>query len=194
MKLKILFLGDSNSPVYSWLKKTEKYVACETGVLTPNYIAKNNFNYLISYGYKHIIKKEILDLFNNKCINLHISYLPHNRGVDPNFWSFINKTPKGVTIHFIDENIDTGNIIVQKEVFFDDLASQTLASTYEILQCEIQKLFYQNWNKIKENKIQSIPQPKKGSFHLYKDKDSLLYLIKKEGWNTKITDILKKIN
>ena len=38
---------------------------------------------------------------------MHISYLPFNRGAHPNYWSFKDNSPKGVTIHFIDNGIDT---------------------------------------------------------------------------------------
>ena len=54
-----------------------------------------------------------------KIINLHIGYLPYNRGAHPNFWSFMDNTPTGVTIHEIDKNIDTGKIIYQKIVDFE---------------------------------------------------------------------------
>lgn len=45
-----------------------------------------------------------------------MSYLPYNKGTHPNYWSFIENTPKGVMIHEIDKGIDTGNIIVQKKI------------------------------------------------------------------------------
>ena len=53
-------------------------------------------------------------------------------GQDPNLWSFIEDTPKGVTIHEIDEGIDTGDIIFQKEIVLN--SNETLASSYEKLQ------------------------------------------------------------
>ena len=39
-----------------------------------------------------------------------LSYLPFNRGKNPNVWSIIESTPCGATIHKIDEKIDTGKI------------------------------------------------------------------------------------
>ena len=48
-------------------------------------------------------------------INLHLSYLPFNRGKNPNVWSIIESTPCGATIHKIDEKIDTGKIYVRKK-------------------------------------------------------------------------------
>ena len=65
---------------------------------------------------------------------MHISYLPYNRGFYLNFWSFIDNTKKGVTIHYIDEGIDTGDIIFQKEVFSNE-------KTYNKLKQEIEDFF-----------------------------------------------------
>ncbi len=44
-----------------------------------------------------------------------MGYLPFNRGAHPNFWSFMEKTPSGVTMHEINSGIDKGKIIVQKK-------------------------------------------------------------------------------
>ena len=78
-----------------------------------------NHDLIISFGYKHIIKKEILEKLNIPIINLHISYLPWNRGSHPNFWAFYESTPSGVTIHEIDQGVDTGSIIFQKLLKFN---------------------------------------------------------------------------
>jgi len=134
--MKILFLGAPDSPVFLWLKQQGEDVHSTLDKITVDYVLENKFNFLISYGYRYVLKKEILDLFPNRAINLHISYLPYNRGSDPNFWSFIDGTPKGVTIHYLDEGVDTGDIIVQKEVVFDSLETETLASSYQKLHTE----------------------------------------------------------
>lgn len=116
-----------------------------------------NYDFLVSFGYRHIIKKDIIDKFINRIINLHISLLPYNRGADPNFWSYIEQTPKGVTIHYIDEGLDTGDIIVQKEVQ-DNIETDTLKTSYDRLINEIITLFNDNIEDILKGNVQSIPQ------------------------------------
>lgn len=143
---------------------------------------------IISYGYRYIIKPDIINLFKNKIINLHISLLPWNRGAHPNIWSFLEDTPKGVTIHFIDEGVDTGDILLRKEILFDE-NKETLSSSYNKLQFEIQKLFIENWVNIRENKIIPQKQQGKGSIHYIKDWEKISFLISKDGWNTKIADL-----
>ena len=66
-------------------------------------------DFIISYGYRHILKKDLIEMFPRKIANLHISLLPWNRGADPNLWSFLEDTPKGVTIHYIDCSVDTAS-------------------------------------------------------------------------------------
>ena len=74
---------------------------------------------IISFGYRDIINNEIISLFKKPIINLHLSYLPFNKGAHPNFWSYIDNTPSGISIHEIDGGIDAGKIIYQKKIDFD---------------------------------------------------------------------------
>jgi methionyl-tRNA formyltransferase len=188
-KESILFLGPDSSPLIVWLKECGELVVQTSEIITPDLVDKANASFLISYGYRHILKKGILEKFPAKAINLHISYLPWNRGADPNFWSFVENTPKGVTIHYLDEGIDTGDIIVQKEVEFDS-QDETLATTYKKLQFEIQELFKQNWSQIKSGKCARIKQVGQGSFHKLKDKNHMLKLLT-AGWDTPIKELEK---
>lgn len=131
------------------------------------------------------MKKDILDIFPDRAINLHISYLPWNRGADPNFWSFVDDTPKGVTIHYLDEGVDTGDIIVQEAIYFD-VARETLTTSYDHLQFAIQELFKRNWQNIKSLKCQRKKQAGAGSLHKVKDMLELSYLLT-DGWNTPVS-------
>jgi len=155
------------------------------------YIEEEKIDLIISYNYKYIIKPDVINHFKNRIINLHISYLPFNRGSHPNVWSFLEDTPKGISIHYIDEGIDTGDILLQKEMFFDE-DTETFETTYIKLNNEIQKLFLENFQKIKENKI----TPKKqdvnsGTFHLKKDLDPLLAYFRDDFWKLKISEVKK---
>ena len=76
-------------------------------------------DFIVSNGFGPIIKEPILTNFKEKIVNIHPAYLPHGRGIYPNFWSFFEGYPKGVTIHYIDAGIDTGNILLRKVVVFE---------------------------------------------------------------------------
>lgn len=120
-------------------------------------------DFIVSYGYRHIIKEPVLSAFKDRIINLHISLLPWNRGADPNFWSWFDDTPKGVTIHQIDEGLDTGPILLQDTVRF--LPEDTLSTSWERLRCSVEVLFRENWHSIRRQAITPRPQVSAGTYH-----------------------------
>ncbi len=145
-----------------------------------------NPDFIISYNYRFILGTDIINRFKNKIINLHISYLPWNRGADPNLWSWIDKTIKGVTIHEVDEGIDTGSVLVQEATIFKKDPNLTLEMTWTTLHAHIQYMFEEYWDYIhtgERSKI-TLPQMGKGSFHFLKERPHLA-----EGWETKVADL-----
>jgi len=184
--MKLLLLGYPQCKLLDYLNKHYLVTQTEEKIKLEDTI---NFDFIISFGYKHIISKNITEHFKNKIVNLHISYLPYNKGYHPNFWSFIDNTPKGVTIHLINDKIDDGEILIQKEVQFSK-NEDTLLKTYNRLIEEIQDLFIQNCYNILNQKLKPFPQQGKGTFYFQKDIDNYLYLLNNQ-WNTKINYIMK---
>ncbi len=191
--MNVLVLGYIPSQITPIIKANSDFPIEEQHPIDVNYLIDNNIDWIVSFGYRHIIKKPIIEYLKGNVINLHISFLPWNRGADPNLWSFLEDTPKGVTIHYIDEGMDTGNIIVQKRVYFDT-GNETVASTYNYLKKEIIILFEKEWVNIKQGKIKGILQGPGGSFHLKKDKKKYEYLFSKKGWETPVKLIIGKVN
>ena len=71
--------------------------------------------------YDQILKSEIINIPPMGCINLHTALSEEYRGCYPATWAILNREKRvGVTIHHINEGIDTGDIIAQKEVFVAD--------------------------------------------------------------------------
>jgi len=67
--------------------------------------------------FKKLIQKEIIKIPNFGCINLHPSLLPYYRGMSPQHWPIINgEHETGVSVHFVDETADTGDIILQRKI------------------------------------------------------------------------------
>ena len=144
MIMKILVLGAPNQKISGILREDGHHVLEKETPIDVQFLKEKKIDFAVSYGYRHIIKSNVLHHLKDRIINLHISYLPWNRGADPNLWSFLEDTPKGVTIHYVDEGIDTGDIIAQKEVVFEQ-GEQTLSTTYARLQDEMMLLFKSNW-------------------------------------------------
>ena len=147
----------------------------------------NDFDIIISFGFKHVIKDDLLQSITVPILNLHQSYLPWNKGAHPNFWSFWDNTPAGVTIHKIDSGIDSGPIVIQKIFEFDEKV-ETFRTTYEKLFTELENLFVSNIDKIINLEFETKAQRGSGSFHYKND-------LPKEfaGWDAKILDEIKRL-
>ena len=64
-----------------------------------------------------ILSSEVRGLARHGVLNAHPSLLPKHRGADPIFWTLFHDEPRtGVTIHWMDDGVDSGDIVLQKEV------------------------------------------------------------------------------
>ena len=170
----ILLSNNSNSQIlYEWLLSKEYEVLYYHDRVTVELIDEFGADFVISYNYGTIIKEDVIDRMKGRIINLHISYLPWNRGSSPNLWSFIEDTPKGVTIHRLEKGLDTGQIILQKKIEFDE-NTETLSSSYDKLNEEIVRLLIDNWDKIVTGNYEPIEQSKAGSYHRRSDLEERL--------------------
>lgn len=153
-----------------------------------NFLKKENIEFIVSDRARNLIKKDCIDFLSGRIVNLHPSYLPWNRGYHPNFWSVVEQTPMGVSIHYIDEQIDTGDIIVQEEIQYDK--SSTLKQTYDLSRKMMVKLFANNWTDIRNQKSKQKRQSKdQGTLHLKNDFDGIYELLE-NGWDTEIFKVL----
>ncbi len=192
--MKILFFSNNEItyPLVEWLKNNKnEEVICSTNRITPEYLKEILPDMIISYNYRYIIKEDVLEYYDKWIINLHTSYLPWNKGADPNLWSFLDDTPKGVTIHLIDKGIDTGDILLQKRVYFDE-EKETLLSSYKELHVEIQNLFKINWENIKTKHLVPKRQSEEGSIHYIKDFGKVRGILGEEGWDISITELKRR--
>ena len=80
-------------------------------------IKRYNFDVILVASCAEILNEVILNIPRLGCINYHPSLLPKYRGPDPFYWTLRNKEKQtGITFHFIDGRVDTGNIILQQKV------------------------------------------------------------------------------
>lgn len=188
---KILYLtnNDNTLALYEWLKERADANICRERLSLVR-IKEQKPDMLISYNYRYIISKEIIEYMNGNVINLHGSYLPWNRGSAPNFWSFFDDTPKGVTIHQINEKLDQGSILYQKECQFC-AEEETFASSYEKLQKEMITLFQEHWEEIKRGSYHLKEQKGKGSYHSIRDLQAIREKVGFE-WTDNVADFLMK--
>jgi len=80
-----------------------------------DFLAENNYDLIVLAGYMRILPSEIVN--NHKIINIHPSLLPKFKGMNSIEEAYNAKVPKtGVTVHYVDEGVDTGAVIEQVEI------------------------------------------------------------------------------
>jgi len=188
--MKVLLLG-SESPetenLRAFLLENGEETVLRTEKISLEELKQISPEIIVSYNYHFILKPEIFNFPPKGAINLHIAYLPFNRGTDPSFWSHVEGTPKGVSIHYIDEGIDTGDIIAEEEVALS--GEDTLATSYQKLHEKIQSLFKKIWPEIKSGRAPRTKQAPGGTFHLKKDRAAFEYLLAAKGWDTPLSEL-----
>lgn len=166
MGKKVCFLGyDRNQ---TRIVEAVEAEGCEVIELKDEVDDFSEYDFVISFGYRHIIGSPLLKTLTRSAINLHMAYLPYNRGAHTNFWSWVEGTPAGVTIHEIDKGIDTGPICFQKQVIFDG-AMKTFSATYTQLTKEIENLFIDNMQDLLGGTYRPRNQIGSGSYHNIRD-------------------------
>ncbi len=147
----------------------------------------DSIDFIVSFGHRKIMKGDVLKRYKDRIINIHISLLPWNRGADPNWWSWFDDTPKGVSLHYIDAGIDTGPIVAQHQIR-SWRKNETLKSSWLQLIASAQELFAREWSDIRTGNVVIYQHREAGSFHKIADKEpwnSQLPL----GWDTPVRDV-----
>ena len=151
-------------------------------------ISEINPDIIITCAYGQIIPKAILDIPKLGCINVHASLLPKYRGAAPIQWALINGDEKtGVTLMYMDEHMDTGDIIDTKEYIIetDDnvgtLHEKLSLLGVDLLKETLPKIINKTNNRIKQDEKLATYAP------MIKREDELI------NFNNNGKDIINKI-
>lgn len=140
---------------------------------------------VVSYGV--ILPKSFLRIPELGCINVHPSMLPNYRGPAPIQWAVLNGDEKtGVTIMYLDEGMDSGDIIKQEEVIIDP--DETTGDLWNRLSGMGARMLTEVVKDISEGKIERTKQP---------DEYTLAPMLSKEmakiDWENKTTLEIKNL-
>lgn len=113
-----------------------------------------------------------------RCINFHPGLNPYNRGWFPHIFSMVNGHPAGATIHEVDERLDHGPIIAQKEVVLTSFDTSSTAYR-KILKSELQ-LIDQYFQSLIDNTYTTTPLPNDGNINYKKTFEELCEIDLKE--------------
>lgn len=167
--VEVVFLGlnDAGRRVYDWLCDREgvSVRALLTTAEQLDLVERIDPDYLVSCGYRHIVPEAVLSVPDGGCLNLHPAYLPYNRGANPNVWSIVEGTPAGVTLHYMDEELDTGAIIERREV--ETEFADTGKDLYDRLEDAQVDLFVDVWPRVVAGEVDPVEQdPNEGTYHV----------------------------
>ncbi|WP_299181087.1 methionyl-tRNA formyltransferase [uncultured Aquimarina sp.] len=146
-----------------------------------------NLNIVVAF---RMLPKVVWDMPKYGTFNLHASLLPQYRGAAPINWAIINGEQKtGITTFFIDEKIDTGHIILQKEIEIQD--NETAGTLHDRLMLNGASLVIDTIKAIENETVSTKMQPKqdnelKTAYKLHRDNT-------KVNWNDNIKTIYNLI-
>lgn len=122
-----------------------------------NKIKSLNPDLIIVVAYGKIIPKSIIDIPKHGIINVHGSLLPKYRGAAPVQYAVLNgDTKTGVTIMYIEEGLDSGDMILKKE--FELTVEDTTTTTFEKMQEVGKEGLVEAISLIKNNEVNAIKQ------------------------------------
>lgn len=108
-------------------------------------------------SYSMILREDVLATARLGGLNIHAALLPRNRGCNPTQWAILKgEYETGVTLHQVDNGIDTGPIIDQRRfpIFFEDtwldVAQREYQAAGELLEENIPKIMSENWTAISQ--------------------------------------------
>jgi methionyl-tRNA formyltransferase len=111
----------------------------------------------VSMSFNQIFKASILLVPKFGVINCHAGKLPYYRGRNILNWALINDEKEfGITVHYVDEGIDTGDIIMQK--CFPIADNDDYNSLLQISYIECATILYEAIKKIQSNSFNRLPQ------------------------------------
>ena len=153
--------------------------------ITELYELKVNLQIVVAF---RMLPKVVWQMPEYGTFNLHASLLPEYRGAAPIHWAIINgETKTGVTTFFIDDKIDTGEIILQKEITIKD--DEIVGELHDRLMYLGADLVLETLQLIKENKVETKKQPEleeKTAYKLFPDNCKI-------DWSDTLENIYNKI-
>ena len=118
-------------------------------------LEKHNTDIILLIGYMKILSRWFVRKYKNRIINIHPSLLPkYAGGMDKNVHAEVlknNEKVTGATLHFVDENVDAGPIILQKEVKVEK--NETVDSLKEKVQKAEQEIIIKAIDMFSKGKI-----------------------------------------
>ena len=163
----VVFLGTNNygREIYDWLCERDgvDVRAMLTEATQLDLVPTIDPDVIVAAGFTHIVPPETLVIPDGGCLNVHPGILPETRGFNPNVWSIVEDLPAGATIHYMDESVDTGDIVATREV--ETSFANTGKDVYRRVERACVDLFRDVWPDIEAGTVETTTQPAEGNYH-----------------------------
>ena len=146
---------------------------------------------ILSSGYDRLLRPKTIQKYSQRVINLHAAYLPWARGIGTTLFATILRYPYGVSVHFINEGLDTGNLIARKIVQTEQ--DDTLRTFYSKLLSATEDLFFESFPKIVSGQTNGVSQEELGEINTNRSRlqfESVMDICP-NGYDTLIADLEK---
>ena len=146
---------------------------------------------ILSSGYDRLLRPKTIQKYSQRIINLHAAYLPWARGIGTTLFATILRYPYGVSVHFINEGLDTGNLIARKIVQTEQ--DDTLRTFYSKLLSATEDLFFESFPKIVSGQTNGVSQEELGEINTNRSRlqfESVMDICP-NGYDTLIVDLEK---
>ena len=155
------------SPVKAWALEKKIPVLQPERIRRPEAVAELKrypADVFVVAAFGQILSKEILEMPAFGCLNIHASLLPKYRGSSPIQWAVINGERKsGITIMQMNEGVDTGDILYQKELILDE--KETGASLFHRLSALGAEAIVEALTLLQAGKLHPVPQKEEEASH-----------------------------
>jgi len=130
--------------IRKYVSSFKNYKITEAKIL--DLLKKENIKFICLAGFMKILSKNFIRKFNGRILNVHPSLLPKYKGLDTHNKAIQNKDEvAGCTVHFVTAKLDSGKIILQKEVKISkkdtptSLAKKVLKQEHKLYPAAIKK-------------------------------------------------------
>jgi len=129
-----------------YVSSFKNYKVAEAKIL--DLLNKENIKFICLAGFMKILSKNFIKKFSGKIVNIHPSLLPKYKGLNTHIKAIQNKDKvAGCTVHFVTAKLDSGKIILQKEVKISkedtptSLGKKVLKQEHKLYPTAIKKIF-----------------------------------------------------
>lgn len=147
-------------------------------------------DYIINVHFPYIYPGRVLKTAKRGVLNLHPAFLPFNRGWHTPTWAIWDKTPYGATLHFMDERLDTGDIVSQEKL--EIRPDETAHELYQRVKKLELAMFKKAWpSLLSYNYKQQKQKVNAGTMHSRKDIKTIQSIVLKR--HIKAEEIIRQL-